>query len=468
MPRWLRAAADSGLFGLALWLLLPFISIALYTSPITDDFCLSSHSFAITAAAIWRYYDHVGGRVFALVLSTVPSDLANLTGLDLYAVYPLVDLAGILAFVAAIIASMMLLLSAADRKIAVLFGLLFSTFILATIPDLEEFTYWVTGEACYLSAAAAACLFLAWSTRVALNGKTIDSRTQITVLIGCFLATTTNEFTPILLVGITLLTLAIRYRFTAEDAQIRFFAAIIGIITLAYCIMLLAPGNSERLAVHPQSREFAASLHNASKYTLEYWNYLKGLPHVRAFSVLVLCFASAADYRAYKPVPTVLFAISLLAGTAAWVFVSYFIGAFGTGEVIALRARNELLVVFAMSMTASTFILVRLVVADRLAFLASYRIWIIAIGTLFILPVRYAKNYQTIRSEWPELATFWQESMTRDLHLNQSRKITEAVPERSVTPSLLMGEELKKVPFTLPNDCVAVYYGKDTVVLAPR
>ena len=460
-------AGHTGLFGLALWLLLPFVSIALYTSPITDDFCLSSHSFAITAAAVWRYYDHVGGRVFALLLSTVPSDLANLTGLDLYVVYPLVDAVGIIAFIAAIVLSMVLLFSKADRKIAILFGLLFSIFILATVPDLQEFIYWVTGEACYLSAAAATCLFIAWSTPAALSGEAIDSQTKIAVLIGCFLVTTANEFTPILLIGVTLLTAAIRHQFSAKDAQIGFFATILGVILIAYSIMLLAPGNAERVAAHPQSRNFAASIHNASTYTLEYWNYLKHLPHVRAFLVIILCFAVAANDRSYKPLPAIFFAIALLAGVALWVFVSYFIGAFGTGEVIALRARNELLAVFAMSTTISIFILIRGVVVDRLAFLGRHRLWIIAIGALFILPVRSTKNYQTIHNQWPELATFWQESVARDLYLDQSRKLTEMVPDRSVTPSLLMGEELKKIPFTLPNDCVAVYYGKDAVVLAP-
>lgn len=80
---------------------------------------------------------------------------------------------------------------------------------------------------------------------------------------------------------------------------------------------------------------------------------------------------------------------------------------------------------------------------------------------------RHAINYEAIQTEWPQLSTFWQESIARDYLLSTAPEGQVVVQRRSVFPTTLMGDELKETPGNLPNDCIARYYGKSSVVLAP-
>ena len=455
------------LIGLAACLLFPFIAIALYSSPFTDDFCMSSHSFRTTAAEIYQYYHSVGGRLPALFLIALPSDLAHLSGMDLYAVYPLVMVLMLAGFIIAMIASVAMIFDREDRKAAIILGMLFSALMFGLVPNLDELAYWMTGAACYMTAAAGACLYAAWSTKIALNNEHIGRRALLAIMTLCFITAALNEFTVFFLLGLTALSLMVRIFFEPKPSQIGSYAAIFAAICAGYLILLLAPGNSNRIGLFSQNRDIVASIQNASTYTAQYAGYLSHLPGVRSFAVLTACFAVATSQRRRRPMVSLSVVMGLLAVAAVWAYASYFIGAYSTGSTIPPRASNEIWIVSLFTFAIAEIILIHLIVGYRLHRLGAYRFLIVAAGMVFALPIRHAPNYETVRSQWPQLAIFWQESMSRNLLLSTTPASDVVIQRRTVFPSLLMGGELKETPDRLPNDCIARYYGKSSVVLAP-
>jgi hypothetical protein len=448
----------AALMAIAACLLSPFFAVALYSGPFTDDFCMSSRSFHHTLAEIAQYYLTVSGRLPALLLITLPSDLAHLTGLDLYVVYPLVMVLLLAAFVSAIALASVLVFR--QTVVGILFGLLFSVFALAMVPSLKEFAYWMPGVACYLTAAAGVCLYAGWLAAKTTNDEPIKNPNRMALL--CFITAALNEFTVFFLLGITCLSAAIRL-LSPKQFQVRPYLLLIAATVAGYCIILLAPGNSHRMALFQNNDNIIASFHNASQYSLEYALYLIRLRQVYAFAALCGCFALIVPPAAR--LPAFLFAIGLFGLAVVWVYVSYFIGAFATGDVIPMRARNELLVVFLFCCSLSGILLVRAAIGPHLAALP--RFGIVAIGTLFILPMRDLPNFDLMQKQWPVLSTFWEESIARDFLLSSSPYDDLLVPKRTVFPSLLMGEELKETSDSLPNDCMGRYYGRSSVTLLP-
>jgi hypothetical protein len=154
---------------------------------------------------------------------------------------------------------------------------------------------------------------------------------------------------------------------------------------------------------------------------------------------------------------------------ATWVFFAFFVGSFSTGLRIPNRSINQLLVVFGFAGAIALFILVHVVAGPFAHRIKGFQFYIIVVASACILPMRDSTNYATLRSQWPELATFWQENIARNHLLSTASSSEVVVPRLSVAPTLLMGYELKEVwAGNWPNDCVARYYGKTRVTLAPE
>jgi hypothetical protein len=73
-------------------------------------------------SAVWQCYVRVTGRLPALLLIAVPSLLARGMRVDLYAVYPLVNVFAIGSFLAAMVVTASMLLRTDDYKPSTLFG----------------------------------------------------------------------------------------------------------------------------------------------------------------------------------------------------------------------------------------------------------------------------------------------------------------------------------------------------------
>jgi hypothetical protein len=464
----------AALIAVAASLLLPFLSVALYSGPMTDDFCISSLSLRTSLVTVWNYYLYVGGRLPALMIIAIPSVFVRVTGLDLYAVYPIVVILMILGFMAAMVAASALLLRTENRWISTLFGLLLAAFTFSLLPSPGEFIYWVTGAACYLTASAGAIMFAAWCTKQTLDRDHITGPTVVAVAALCFITAMFNEFTVFFLLGVAFLALLVRLFFMGEKAQISAHLAIISASLVGYGVVIFSPGNVIRLSQFSRSGNISASLQNASTYTIEYATALARFPVVSSFAVLIIFFAiaTACPLRPRHALQYVVFAVGLLIVAALWAYTAYFIGAYGTGDVLTLRARDEVVaVVFVVS--AILIVLPVHAFAGLMLNLVGARVprllcfLMIATGAWYSQPIRQSQNYKTMKAEWSDLAIFWRESIARDAILSSAASADIVVPRRTVAPSLLTGDELKETPSQLPNDCIARYYGKKSVVLAP-
>jgi hypothetical protein len=72
-----------------------------------------------------------------------------------------------------------------------------------------------------------------------------------------------------------------------------------------------------------------------------------------------------------------------------------------------------------------------------------------------------------VQSQRAQFNTFWLESVQRNAVLRLSEEPDIVVPKRTVRPSVLMQEDLTDNPARLPNDCVAAFYGKKSVIMHP-
>lgn len=456
--------------------LLPFAAATLYSSPSTDDFCLASSTIGQSAAHVHQYYVSVTGRLPALALITLPSLLASGSKLDLFVVYPVFNAFVFALYLAATALVGNWLLSTREPLLGILFGLLLSCVTLSILPNISEFVYWVTGAACYLTAAIGATLFSSWITSNALSRSQIRPRSLIWAVPLCAMTAMFNEFTVFLLLGMVSLSLFFRRLVTGREAQVGLHVFMLVVILTSYAVVLLSPSNAIRLGAYSRSGDISGSIDNAIIYLADYSFGLARLDVVKSFWILVACFAlvTARRLTPQHALQNILYAMALFGVAALWALGSYFIGAYSTGEVLALRARNEVVAVELVLLSACLITVVHACVGVALPFIARNKaaaagalaLAAASIGTWHIQPVTKAPTYVQLSKEWPELVTYWRESLDRNRLLSTSNASDVVVPRRTVSPRLLAGDELKESPSQLPNDCIARFYGRSSVVLA--
>lgn len=466
MPLTLRLV-NATLWLVPLCILAPFMAVALYSGPETDDYCLSAHDLWTALAHIQQYYLTVSGRLPALVLMAIPSVVAGTLGLDFIVLYPLANLAMFCAFIVVMIIVASRLLRA-DWTVNVLFGLVISAIVVGLSSGLREFVYWLTGAACYLMPTMGAVLALAYLSDALTRGETLSRKTFVMLMVLCLISSASNEFTGLFLAGVVVLSCGCQYfRYGGKRAQLGVHAVLLIVIVVGFAVIALAPGSGVRMAQLPRSNDIPFAIQTVTAYVPEYLRAVGTLPAFWCAALSAVCFGciaakppGASDRRL-----TLLFAALLLAMTMAWVCAAYFIGAYATGELIPLRARNEIWAVCELVGMMVIVLATSAIVQNRLPPIAAT----LCVGVTVValaLSLSDAPAAQRVREAWPELPTFRQETRHRHFLLTNTTDKEVVVPKRSVRPSLLMEEELKERPGRLPNDCVAAFYGKRSVVLA--
>jgi hypothetical protein len=91
----------------------------------------------------------------------------------------------------------------------------------------------------------------------------------------------------------------------------------------------------------------------------------------------------------------------------------------------------------------------------------------IVVVAMLIPALHYSKTSKLLRSEQTSFHTFWLESMARHAALSLSTEENLVVAKHSVLPVALMAGDLTADPTRLPNDCVARFYHKKTIVIEP-
>jgi hypothetical protein len=473
-------------FRLGMWIfasLVPIIFLfrlfvlTLYSVPESDDFCFSylnlKNGFAETTLI---FYQTIIGRIVPVVLMQVPAAISGATGIDYFLCY-VATLAGLeICFAAAIVFLAFRLWPRASIVQKACFGAAFAAAILGVVPSLREVLYWLPGVACYTLPGIIVMLVLGEFVQTAENGTRFTPAGTTMLAIGCFVASLCNEFTPPWLIGLVLCSLSVRWVFQ-NDLQIKEHATIGGAALIGFLILLLAPGNAVRIGQFPLAGNFGHSVKEAFLYSISKLIHLFAEPVTVSWIIAVIIFTVAQPEPAKVSARNRCILAALVAiFCLACGYLAYFTHQYATGLPLAARAQNETVILFVFWLTISVALLARAfrdpIRSLALGMMPGQRDFAavtapIVLSAIFILPLYYSKTSKLLRSEQASFHTFWLESMERNARLTLSTEENLVIAKHNVFPTALMGGDITDDPSRLPNDCIARYYGKRSVVLAP-
>jgi hypothetical protein len=435
---------------------------ALYASPETGDFCFSYH-YADDGliGTIWIFYKTAIGRILPMAILTLPAMISRAISLDLFIVYPLLMAAFLLAFVATVAWACSRIWPNASAPEILLLSITLAVTICTNTRSFREMFYWLPGVACYLVPAGIFLIVLTQLLMSAIEGAAMSNRAVASLGILCFAAATCNEFTPIWIMAAIVASFAIN-----QSSQIRQHAILAACTVAGFLVLLAAPGNQIRMSQYPAGGRIWASLDSAFTWFTYDWLLLIQEPSVIAWLAAVASLSIfVMESKPLKVQHAGLISLGTPALFLACSFVTWFIAHYATGEMLALRARNEIEVVIIMCLTFSTLMLAQLAAQflppDRPSYVKSAGI-ILCLALSFNLV--NTKVMGLMQSERATFDTFWLESVQRHAAISLSKASDIVVTSRTVRPSLLIQEDLTDNPSRLPNDCVAFFYRKNTVV----
>jgi hypothetical protein len=454
-------------------------ALTLYSIPESDDYCFSYlNATRGLAETVWIWYHSVVGRIVPLVLIQMPAAISGVTGIDYFMSYVTTLLGFEICFGAAIVLAAFRLWPRASLLQNLFIGAALAAVALSSLPSLREMLYWLPGVACYTLPGVIVLLVLVEFVRAAESGRRISPAVTGMLALGCFIAALCNEFTPAWLICLVLGSLIVRAILRHDDLQIREHA-IVGAATLVgFVILLLAPGNTVRMGMFPMAGQVSRSVGEAFHYLVSDLQGFVAEPRTRAWLIVVMIFTVVQPRPARVAVWKRLLLAALVSMFCfACVYLAYFTAEYATGDNLPTRSQNETTILLVSGLTISAVLVARSLrgMVPRL-FAAIPREWdspagtIIAIvlGAILISPLYKSRTMNLLRSEQKSFDVFWLESMDRHAYLTLSKEDNLVVTNRSVFPTALMAEEMTDNPYRLPNDCIARFYGKKTVVVKPQ
>ena len=447
-----------------LFVLFGLISTGLYSTPESDDFCFSylyyQHGLAHT---IGRFYVGAIGRIVPMVLITLPAMISKAASIDLFIVYSLTIVVFLLAFVAVTIWAIHRLWPHAPKLAVGFLGVTLAATIFGNAISLREMMYWMPGVACYLVPAA---LMLILFVELFASAAHETPVARPAVLAGiCFLVGLCNEFTPVWLLGMITASFLFRRCSSHPFPQDKEHALLFGATIAGFAVLLAAPGNIFRMAQYPAGGKLLPSIESAIQFTLHDWNLFLNPPNewlaiISLFSLFVMP-SRKIEWR-----KALLFSSGTILLFLGCTFIAWFAAYYATGEILALRARNEVFVMIVISLTCSVMLLSQMI---GQWVTTSRPVWLQIVGAIgggiLCLSLLNARSMTLLHSERPQFDTFWLESLSRHASLKLSPDADIVVPRRTARPTVLMEEDLTENPARLPNDCVAAFYGKKSVVM---
>lgn len=437
--------------------------VALYATPETDDFCLANHFNADgLAGTIATYYRTLMGRVVSLALITIPAAVSKSLDLDYFVVYPLVLITAMVVFVASSAFAARRLWAGLSAPESLLAGVAMSATIAVLAVSLREMFYWLSGSAPYMVPGTFVMIVLVEMVRSSANETEFSVRQVVVISTFCFLGALGNEFTPLWLcafiVGSGLYWTAMLGR-----PQLRSHGAMLGATVVGLAILLLAPGNATRIGFYPGGQKIVESFVMAARFLWLDLGWLSDEWAARAwliFSAVFAVFVAPPQPRGWR---TALLLVGLTLIVLGSAYAAYVVAGFATGEDLATRARNQVVVLLVVGATCVVALAGRFIQPLR-------RYEILRIAGLVCCGVAGAQLLSgralvAVNAERRQFGTFWIESMQRHALLRTTKDKDVVVPDRSAKPSVLMSADLTDNPTRLPNDCVAAFYGKRTVIL---
>lgn len=454
--------------------LVRLLALTLYSIPEADDYCLSYLNGAdgfIEATAIW--YRGVVGRIVPLVLIQVPAAISRVTDVDYLITYVAVLVLIEIGFVAATIAFVRRLWPQATTPQTVFVGTALSAVILSNVPSLREFLYWLPGATCYAVPGAIMLLLLAELIR------SVEFRARITpvavcaLAVGCFIAALCNEFTPVWLLGLIVGSLLFRAIVWRDGLQAREHAIIAAATLVGFAILLLAPGNSVRMGAFPNSGQLSRSIGEAFRVVTADLRVFAGEPRTAIWFIAVLIFTMIQPPPVRKAGrERIALAVLVMMFCGGCVYLPYVAAQYGMGSSLPPRTQNETVILLVACLTAETALLGRALagwvttasINPRIK-LAGEAIAAVALGAMLISSLWNGGTMKLLRLEHDFFRTFWLESAARHAQLMMAKEDDLVLAGHSVFPTALMAYELGDQPNRLPNDCVAQFYGKKSVIV---
>lgn len=446
-------------------IVLRFISATFYASPETDDFCFANHfndDGLLRTVAI--FYTSAIGRIVPIILITLPAMVSRATGVDMFVLYPMILTVTAIGFVSAVIFLAGRLWPSATKPQRMFVGIALAAVIFVTPISLREMLYWVPGTYSYLVPALIVMVMLVEMFRSAADRTAMSGLPLLAIL--CFLGAMCNEFTPLWLVGMIAGSFLFRVVTGHPYRQGRLHAILLAATLAGFAIVLLAPGNVIRMAEYSEGGKFMRSFAMGAYYAHLEWRWLLSEPAVLGWLGFVVIFSTfvAPSMIRYGRHDTVLLGCLLLL-IIGCTFVGCFVGYYATGEDLATRGRNEMIVLMLTGLTCFAMLASRALenhvsIRGPAPVLAAT----IACG-LLCLPLRDGRSMLLLNSEYAQFNQFRIESMNRNIFLKSVMGTDIVVPDRTVRPTVLMSADLTENPNHLPNDCVATYYGKTSVIM---
>jgi len=457
-------------------LLLCLFAAAFYGAPESDDFCLSAHYMekGFVGATV-HFYHALSGRVAPLFLIQLPAAIHRTTGIDFLTSYAATLATSILLLVAGMLYFAARLSTGRSVARAVFLGAGLLAVILSEMPSLRELLYWLPGVTCYTIPGVILVIVLNELVRSAETGDRLTPTMTGYLAAGCFIASLCNEFTPVSLVALVLGSLLFR-AFNRMPLQVPEHAVIAGAALLGFFIVIAAPGNAVRMSQFPAAGLFFHSLDQGFRFAFSNLMKFMAKPVVPAWLIAVALYvatepapaAASAAKRRWLAAAVMLF--SLGSG-----YLAYFAHEYSTGLRLSERAQNQMVILLVCALTISTVMLAR-----------ASRDWLrlhlsrgipqqmgppgvvvpLIIAVVLLLPTLFtSKTARLIRSEHARFQTFWDESVDRHRRLGQPTPANIVAPPHTVFPTILMGGDITDEPNRLPNDCIARFYGKKSLVV---
>jgi hypothetical protein len=456
--------------------ILKLLGLALYAIPESDDFCFfyaNNHHGIVGSVSV--FYNSAIGRITPLLLMQLPAVLRTSTGIDLFICYVLTMVGFMVAFVVAMIFLARRIQSDTTLLQQIALGLAFAAVLASEAPSLHQMFYWLPGVACYTVPAAIVVLVFAELINAAENGLNLSRASTALMALGGLVAAMCNEFTAVWLIAIVSCSLLARWVF---DQRLQVDAHLwIGLATVAgLAVVLSAPGNSVRMSQFPMAGNFLNSLKEALLFGLIGLGRLFKEPATATWLLFVVLVTAALPQPNYVSSRNRMF---LAAGVAliglGGAYFGYFVHQYATGNRLVERAQNEVLVFVLFSLTMSAALFAR-AYRDRICKLVTalplpLSVMGVAVPLIFgaglAVALLYSKVGMQIRSEQDGSSVFWLESMERHARLTLSPEQRLVVAQHTAHPTTLMNSDLTDNPGRLPNDCIARFYQKESIVAGP-
>jgi hypothetical protein len=441
--------------------------LTLFAAPQHDDYCFAyqyvDDGFIRT---VLNFYYGLSGRVVPLFIIQLPAAITSKTGANLLSAY-----AGTMSVLLAVfVGGSSFAFARVWPNIHVFprlfLSLAFAAVMIASAPSARDFIVWLPGVACYIPPALLSIFFLSELVR------TIEHETDFRMFrvsgmaIGGFIAATCNEFTGAWLLVMLAGSLLMRW-YLAQKLQIYHHLVIALAVLVGWGIVVVAPGNSLRMAAQPyQVGAIGHSLYAAARFSLICVLRLLREPTIIGWFAVVAAASLVAPKSELPGSPGVklIVSVGLMAICLACGYFEFFAHEYSTGIPLVERAQNQAHILFLFGATISISLAVRecrprilrrvassssLFTHDALVLPVLVAMVVLAAG-LYVSPTA-----AEIRSQRASFYPYWRESVARDELLATSQDAEIAVPKHKWKPLLLMAAD---VPANI--ECMAIYYKK--------